>query len=175
MMEALNLEYHVGRRRRGIATLVLTAAATILVASVIHAYSLRQEVAEWESRLVQAQRSAKRPLPDSSRKPGAESAQEIAAANDVLRRLALPWSALFSAIEAGQHKNVALLSIEPDTEKLDVRIVAESLTSEDMLAYVHSLQGVALLKNVTLSQHQVRRDEPQLPVRFTVTAAWTAH
>jgi len=44
---------------------------------------------------------------------------EVKHANDVLRQLTLPWDELFQAVESAAGKKIALLALEPDTEKTD--------------------------------------------------------
>jgi Tfp pilus assembly protein PilN len=99
-------------------------------------------------------------------------AEEIKLANSVAERLTLPWLDLFQAVESGGSSRVALLSLEPDAQKKTVRMTAEAKDKADMLAYVRKLNASQRLVNVHLLDHQVQRQTPGQPVRFSMQAGW---
>jgi hypothetical protein len=101
--------------------------------------------------------------------------EEIKRANVILRQLTQPWDALFQALEstsARQEKTIALLTIEPDPEKRQVRITGEAKNLTTMLEYVKRLSDDATLSNVYLLSHQVQTRDPDRPVRFSLSAEW---
>lgn len=97
---------------------------------------------------------------------------EMRRARDVLRSLSLPWAALFTAVESATDKEVALLGIEPEPERRQVRIIGEAKTYLAVLEYVRRLEDSAPLAGVHLQSHQVQAQDPERPVRFVLGAAW---
>jgi len=97
------------------------------------------------------------------------------AAGGVVRQLGAAWTGLLAELEGASHDSaadIALLSIEPDAGKHNVRITGESRDLPGVLAYVERLQTVASLRYPTLESHDVRSDDPQHPVRFALSAEW---
>lgn len=94
-------------------------------------------------------------------------------AQQVADFLLLPWNNLFAALETAALDDVALLAIEPDPRKRQVRISAEAKDGDTLFAYLKRLEKVSQLKDVHLLRHEVREDDSQHPVRFTVAAQWT--
>ncbi|HZQ72225.1 MAG TPA: PilN domain-containing protein [Burkholderiales bacterium] len=105
---------------------------------------------------------------------GAKSAtpEEIAAARETVQRLSTPWGRLFSALETAATDNVTLLSIEPDPKARTVLISGDSKDYLAALTYVLNLSRAGTLANVQLVRHEVKKDEPQRPVGFAISAAW---
>lgn len=91
-----------------------------------------------------------------------------------IERLSLPWGALFSALENVAADKVSLVSLEPDAQKSTVKIVAEAPDVYAMLEYVHGLAAQPRLKDVLLTQYEIRLEEANQPVRFTLSASWRA-
>ncbi|MBI4984021.1 MAG: PilN domain-containing protein [Rhodocyclales bacterium] len=53
-----------------------------------------------------------------------------------------------------------------------MKIVAEARSFAAVLDYLRELQGQASLRDVMLQHHQVDAQDPEQPVRFSVTATW---
>jgi Fimbrial assembly protein (PilN) len=102
----------------------------------------------------------------------APSAEEAALARDTVARLALPWAKLFAALEAAGNDQVALLAIEPDTKTGTVKISGDSKDYLAALTYVLNLSQADALSHVQLVRHEVKQNDPQHPVAFSVSAAW---
>jgi Tfp pilus assembly protein PilN len=96
----------------------------------------------------------------------------VTRANEILRRISLPWQDLFHAVESAAPKDVALLAMEPDPDKQLLKIAGEAKDVAAMLEYVRSLEGRPIFRSVTLSNHQVQQQDPQRPIRFSLVAAW---
>ena len=93
----------------------------------------------------------------------------------VALELGTPWTKLLAELEDASHDSagqIALLSVEPDHGKRNVRITGESRDLPLVLAYVKRLQTSALLRYPMLDSHDVKTDDPQRPVRFAMTAEW---
>jgi len=102
----------------------------------------------------------------------AVSADEAAAARDTVERLGLPWGKLFAALEAAGNDQVALLAIEPDTKTGTVKISGDSKDYLAALTYVLNLSHADALSHVQLVRHEVKQNDPQHPVTFSISAAW---
>lgn len=100
------------------------------------------------------------------------SAAELAAARDALLSIGMPWDGVFGALEEAATRDVALLAVNPDPRKGELRLTAEARNLSAMLAYHQRLEQAPALRNVALIDHEVVRDDPQQPVRFNITANW---
>lgn len=97
---------------------------------------------------------------------------EVKRANAVLSQLALPWDKLFADLDASQRERVALLVIEPDTEKRVIKVTGEARDFAAMLGYITYLQGVPSLTHVYLQNHHIEQQSAERPVRFSLLASW---
>jgi hypothetical protein len=97
---------------------------------------------------------------------------EMRFARHVIEQLDTPWPALFSAVEAAYDEDVALLGVEPEPGRREVRLLAEAKDAGAMLAYIRQVRQSPVLKGAWLVSHQVNLQDPLHPVRFTVSARW---
>jgi Tfp pilus assembly protein PilN len=102
------------------------------------------------------------------------SPEEIALARETVQRLSMPWDKLFGALEAAADEHVALLAIEPDPRAGTVVISGDSKDYLAALTYVLNLSHAEALSHVQLARHEVKSNDPQKPVAFSVSAAWSA-
>jgi Fimbrial assembly protein (PilN) len=100
------------------------------------------------------------------------SPEELALARDTVERLGLPWARLFAALEAAGSDKVALLAIEPDTKSGTVKISGDSKDYLAALGYVLTLSQNDALSHVQLVRHELKQNDPQHPVAFSISAAW---
>jgi hypothetical protein len=100
------------------------------------------------------------------------SPEELALARDTVERLGLPWTKLFAALESATTDQVALLAIEPDTKSGTVKISGDSKDYLAALGYVLNLSQADALSNVQLVRHELKQNDPQRPVAFSISAAW---
>jgi len=174
MADKLQLDYQRSGpyARTGLSLLVLALAA--LLASGIYYRELRSETELWETRAEQSKRAAHKQLPEgrSDLRMAAGMALEVKHANDILRQLSMPWYDLLQTIESAGGKGVALLSLEPDTEKRLVRISGEAKNIAAMLDYIRQLEQRDLFGTVYLQSHHVQLQDPEKPVRFVLLAIW---
>jgi hypothetical protein len=91
---------------------------------------------------------------------------------EVVSLLLLPWRDLFTALESASHRDVALLTIEPDHKKHLLRITAEAKNFDIVVGYLKRLGDIPQLKSVHLLRYEVREDDKQHPLRFTIEASW---
>jgi hypothetical protein len=171
-MRALDLDYHAARRRSSGAGWLLLAIGLAFATDLGFSYrSLRESIDRQEARLAGSAR-----LADGAKRAAAlarpASAAEIAQAREAIQRLSTPWDDLFRALESAASVNVALLAIEPDSKSRTVRITGEGRRYADALDYVSALSRVGTLSRVYLVKHEIRRNDPQRPVVFSVSASW---
>lgn len=101
-----------------------------------------------------------------------EMAAEDKRAREVAASLLLPWHDLFAALESAAQSDVALLAIEPDHKKQQVRITAEARDFGILVGYLKRLNRAPQLQLVRLVRYEVREDDKQHPLRFSVEASW---
>lgn len=148
----------------GLALLCLGLA--LAVDRVWQFMSVNAELAVAESRLT---RVNKRP---------AHQARALApdplalAAAPALRQINLPWDQLLLELEGAANDSVALLAMEPDPAKRQVRLVGEGRTIADVLAYVERLGGCVSLRQPQLQIEEARLSEGQKVLGFTIIAEW---
>lgn len=172
-MRVLDLDF-VQRKRSPWAGWALLGVAVLLGAEMVYSYTeLERGSFERTAQSTSRTLTTKTSLSGSPRNGGGSAleGQAIEAAA-VIERLTLPWPALFQALERVALDRVALLSIQPDPERRIVTLVGEAKQYEDVLAYIGSLNVVPVFRHVHLVSHEVKQDDPQRPVLFTVSASW---
>ena len=88
--------------------------------------------------------------------------------------LNLPWEKLFATFEADVGEPVAILSLAPDAEKHELVLTAEAKNFDAMLANFRRLQQQEIFSDLALHSHQINRQDRENPIRFRITAKWTA-
>jgi hypothetical protein len=101
--------------------------------------------------------------------------RNVAAAAAIEKQLWVPWSSLLAELESASQdvsSTVSLLEVEPDATKHIVRITAEARTLPDALAYLERLQRSPVLRYPMLDSHELRKDDPEHPIRVRLSAEW---
>jgi hypothetical protein len=165
------VDFAGGRRSLTFAGVVLLTLGVAAVAATYLGYrSVEAQRAVLDMKLQAINRSTQR-----------DPAQEVRAAalseeiGHVAEQLSTPWTSLLAELESASRDSggeVALLSVEPDHTKHQVRITGESRDLPQVLSYLQRLQSSALLRYPMLESHDVKADDPQRPVRFAMTAEW---
>jgi hypothetical protein len=164
MMHRLEIDFSAARRAspwlgRGL----LAVALAVCLDAGLSYYDLRKVVGTNEARVA-------RRAPAATAKV---SAQEVAAVRDTVQRIGMPWDELFIALEAAATDQVALASIEPDLAKGTVVISGDGKDYLAALSYVSNLSRTENLERVQLLRHERKSQDPNGPVRFAVSAAWS--
>jgi hypothetical protein len=125
----------------------------------------RVEVArlDAQSGLIAPERPA-RPIPKEKLDEEARSAEAV------VRQLTLPWASLISTIEQAATREVAILQLQPDADSRLLRLTAETRQREAMFDFLRRLGAARGLADVHLVNHQVRAEDPQRPIQFSVQA-----
>jgi hypothetical protein len=168
-MRPLMLDYQRFALPGGAAWLLLGAGVLLSAAAVLAFADINRELPVWEA---QAARSNHGVHNDISLRNSEAVRHELKQANLILQQLALPWDALFAALEATGGEKVALLSVEPDVAKGMVRIGAEAKSAEHMLNYLRRMEQNGGIGAVVLLNHQIQSQDPDRPLRFSVAASW---
>ena len=166
--EPVLLDFAGAPRRAGIPGIVLLAAGLLACAAL--GYEFQHELAERdgiEARLSVTLRPHRNLSPAESR--------DAATAAAIEKQLWVPWSSLLAELESASQdvsSTVSLLEVEPDPAKHIVRITAEARTLPDALAYLERLQKSSMLRYPMLDSHELRKDDPQRPIRVKLSAEW---
>jgi hypothetical protein len=173
MRNAIQLDFAGARPGLSLVGGLLLAVGVIAAGAVLLEYrAIGEHRAGLELRLAAVARAdalAAPPIESPADSRVAVSAQQ--AATD----LATPWTLLLSELEQASKETqgqVALLGVEPDHAKHNVRVSAEARTLSLALAYVERLQGSRSLSYPMLDRHEIRAEDAQHPVRFELTGAW---
>lgn len=168
-LRPLDIDYHPGRYSgTGIAFL---AAGLLLAAAALADYGAA-DAALGRARAELAR--LRQPPAASARVPAGEAELQQAeqAATRVAQDIRRPWEALFVAVEAARDEDIALLTFNPDAARGSLRISGEARRREAVLAYMDRLGRGGVLGNVVLVEDQVQQQDPEKPVRFTLSAEW---
>lgn len=98
--------------------------------------------------------------------------KDLAEARQIIKRISTPWDAFFAGIESVSKKNVAILTIEPDMQTGLLRIEGEARDYASVLTLVAKLRTTKPFSEVFLLSHEIKRNDPQHPVWFTVSMRW---
>jgi len=168
----LELDFAGRRLRGGMAGLAAALVGVVLLALAIAQHlSLGERLAGLELRRTALERAGAH-----VQAPVTIAGLDAQHADKTVTVLAAPWSQLLAELESAgtdSSGNVALLSVEPDHVKHRVKVTAEARTLQLALAYVERLHKAGSLRYPMLESHETRKDDPQHPVRFQLSAEWS--
>ena len=165
-MKKLNLNFSAkGQGAPWLGRLVLAAGAAVCLDAGLSYKSLHDALKQNEARF-----ATRAPSGPASK----VSAQEVAVVRETVQRLGLPWDELFTALESASSQGVVLASIEPDPAKGTVTISGDGKDYLAALSYVSNLSRSEGLQRVELVRHERKNPDPNGPVSFAVSAAWSA-
>lgn len=101
------------------------------------------------------------------------SAERANAVNHAISQLNLPWRELLDALETATPKTIALLSLEPDATRRQLKCVAEAKDSDAMIHYMEQLRNSTFFDSAVLLRHEVMEQDPNKPLRFQFEAHWS--
>lgn len=169
-MPGLELDFLRRGRRPGWAAWTLLVVAIAFAADLGWSWhSLRMEIRRKEAQVARSPQARSELLRVSARQP---RDGELAAARATLRRLSVPWDALFAALEAAQSDRAWLLSVEPDVQNSTLTLTGEARDYLAALSYVANLEQQKILTKVHLTKHETRQNDPQRPLAFVISASW---
>lgn len=179
-MKPLRIDFARPSLRRGVHGIgrgVWLATAIGLVACIgglaqWHAMSQQRlaDDASLRGLLAQRERSAVRTARELPPPPPPPLPGQVDAVNAAIIQLNLPWRALLEAVEAATPPAVALLALEPDGKRRNLKVTAEVRTSAEMLDYVTQLKRQEPFDDVVLTRHETNEQDAARPLRFEVEA-----
>lgn len=98
--------------------------------------------------------------------------EQLKQLQETVNALAIPWNALFEAIEHSDQKDIALLSLEPNSQKQQVVMTGEAKNLQVVLTYIAQLESQPELAQVFLQKHSIDDTTVSKPVSFTVVTKW---
>jgi hypothetical protein len=102
--------------------------------------------------------------------PKAKLDEEARTADAVLRQLTLPWPDIIRTIEEAATRDVAVLQMQPDALRRELRLSAEARNQDMMLEFLRRLASAKALGDVHIVSHQVQMEDPQRPLQFSILA-----
>lgn len=146
--------------------LVLTLALAVAAALVGRYRDVREELHRLDAieALASAPRVSSAPL-----RPATDEQRKHAQA--VVRQLGLPWPQIIESLERTAMREVEILSVQPDAHQGIVRLTAMAGGEHMMLKYLQRLGASGRFADVHLLSHQVRDDDPQRRLQFSVQAS----
>lgn len=146
----------------------------LLIAGIGLTAALLQHHGDVGDELTRAEGSVARLKRDVERQRLFDARSENRSANDNaptrMRRSTEQWEALFGGLEAVADETVTLLSLEPGTAEISLRGEAKDFAA--MTDYVKRLLSLPVLTDVSLTEHEIARDHPRRPIRFSIRANW---
>jgi Tfp pilus assembly protein PilN len=162
------LEFVARTPRRPWAWLLLVAALPLLAWQGLRygeALERRDEQAAALRKLDLAARVTRRPVSDAD-------VRYVAQAGQAAAQLSAPWGSMLAMLEEHKSEDIALLRLEPNAKTGQLKLTGEARSGAAMVAFLESLERDVRLSQVTLVNHQLQRQTPGEPLRFTVNAVW---
>lgn len=150
---------------------LLLAMSAALAAGLVGRY---QELADGlEAAERRIQRLTKASAPEQPVRGSREAlAQEVRRVNEAALRLTIPWEELFRAVESAADKRVALLALQPNFQKRELKISAEAEDFGAIRRYIEQLESGSALAEVRLVSHEVVTQPSATAIRFELAATW---
>jgi hypothetical protein len=124
-----------------------------------------------EAKLAEINQQQQKKLP-VKQAPVSIQPEQLKQLQETVNALAIPWNTLFEAIEQSDQKDIALLSVEPNSQKQQVVMTGEAKNLQVALAYIAQLENQPMLSQVFLQKHSIDEANVSKPVSFTVFAKW---
>ncbi|MGE8410008.1 MAG: pilus assembly protein [Pseudomonas sp.] len=162
-------------RRGPLSWAPLLLGGALLLASLAWQQHLTQQQAHLQQQIRQAEQQLGLRAADAAPLTSAQSreqSQKLAHMQRLAQQLQRPWERLFGLLEGLPQDDIALLSLNPDARKGQVRISAEARDLEAMLAFHKRLEASAELHDVSLLNHEILVKQPERPVLFNLSAQW---
>ena len=163
----LELDHVAPVRRRHAAGVLLLALSLVVAASLVVRYraaALELDRVQAARELAGVERKAARAVPK------ARLDEEARAAEAVLRQLTLPWPEIMRTVEEAATPDIAVLQLQPDALRRELRLAAETRDQDMMLEFLRRLASAKALGDVHVVSHQVQVEDRQRPLQFSILA-----
>jgi hypothetical protein len=176
MMRSIKLDYASSRSPSLLGLAVFVLAFIIAVVGLQRYNSINQQLQAIDSTILHLKKEAG--LKEPNKQVKEKSSTELLAKMDNAKKTAdfllIPWGDVFSSLESAALADSALLSVEPDSKKRQLKITAEAKNKQVMFNYMQRLEATPKLSGVYLLKHEMLEDVDQHPVRFVLAAKWGA-
>lgn len=153
--------------------LIAISGLSVCVALAMHADAKWHSYKKGEERLASLRQGLalkhQRQLPPKQQLIPVEHANAV---NQAIAQLNLPWREVLDALEAATPRSIALLSMEPDAARRQLKCIAEAKDGDAMLAYLEQLKKSDFFDSVVLLRHELVEQDPGKPTRFQFEAQW---
>lgn len=165
----LNFQQLPYRQRRTAGWVLLLAGVALLVEMGVSYDRLQNHREEMQQRMRSSNIHIDTPRKDSSYH---FTVKDFAEARQIINRLSTPWDTFFVGLESVNNASVAILSIQPDMQTGLLQIAGEAKEYAAVLTLVAQLRVTKSFSEVYLMHHEIKRDDPQHPVTFTLSMRW---
>lgn len=87
---------------------------------------------------------------------------------EIAAQLRFSWQPAFEALDNAHTPAIALVSLDANQAKAQLKLVAEAKQLADAIAFLNALDTQPGIARAELLQHELQKDAAQKPVRFTV-------
>lgn len=172
----LRLDF-VARRRTGSAAglLLLVAGIAVAAATALDWQDVDAEAGRWAAKAEHWQAMARRAggsRSDAATVDATALRPQVEAASRAVARLGTPWGGLYRSLEESLDENVSLLAVMPNADKGEVRLSGEAKDFAALRAYLQRLGQGGTLAEVRLLGQEVKSNDDQRPIVFSIAATW---
>jgi hypothetical protein len=173
-MRAIHLDYAVNRKPSLLGLAIFVLSLVIMIGIWQVNTNTNRELLSLEQSIQQLKiyKGLKPSEQQVKAKPSVELRSKIEEAKKLAAFLMIPWGDVLHALETSALDDIALLALEPDTKKRQVKITAEAKNKDVMFKYLEKLEVSVELANVYLLKHEIVEDVNQHPLRFVAVATW---
>lgn len=174
-MRAMELDFIKKRRGTNLAGVLLLVLGLTSAGSAIFGYMhLGQQITASEGASDKLRRLAVRNSERTRLTPEMtlQNQKSMEQAINISKQLAMPWDQLFAALEANKGDHIAILTMQPDPGKQILRITGEAKNFDELLAFVSRLEHTSIFTDTVLSNHEIREQDPDKPIRFGLVSTW---
>lgn len=152
----------------------------LLAVAVVSAVAFSRRYAEIDEHHADAQGRVDR-LNERARATGSrrtvapadpQTLADLRRAGVIIDQLTVPWDELFDALDAAGARGLGMLSLTPNARDRTVRLAGESLSMNELLAYVDRLAAQPVLSQVHLLGYNTAQRDGVSVVSFTLAATW---
>jgi hypothetical protein len=173
-MRAIHLDF-ASNRKPSLLGLVMFVFALLVLMMVWQRYTyINQQLLTLDQSIqeLKERKGLKTAEPKLQAKSSADLLAKIEEAKKLASFLMIPWGDVLNALESSALDDLALLAIEPDAKKRQLKITAEAKNKDVMFSYLEKLEESSELANVYLLKHEIFEDVDQHPIRFVAVATW---
>lgn len=154
---------------------LLAAGALLVTAGMLAWQSANVETTRWKEKAEHWRSQAKRGGQSGSQVADGDAGAlrpQVEAAAKAITLLAMPWGELYGSLERTVDETITLLAVLPSPEKGEVRLSGEAKDFAALRGYLKRLNETGTLADVRLLRQEVKQNDPQLPIVFSIAAVW---